>query len=409
LHRRVACRTVAPEMKAAALLVAYRLALLVAVTASAMLVVEYQNVGDPAFCGVGSACFTVRISPYSSVMGVPLPNVGLVAFAGLMALSLLGARPRPAEGDSPTPSELRRARSYRLFGASLSVVGAVGGVVLLLLQKYKVQVFCPFCVAVDLSAIVAGVLALVSLRVSPATEEAIAREPAALGSGGESVRWGIASVAAAALPFVWGLYPVLPEAPRAISELGVPGKVTVVQFTDFECPFCRALHPQLEAMKKAYEGRIHYVRVMAPLDSHPGAKPAARLYLCAPEDQREVVADRLYRAEPGHFDEAGLAAVAEAAGLDAEKTRACLASSAPDEPLARDRARYEAAGAKGLPLTYVGPRVVLGAVPDRIARALAAELGGQRSELPVSWLYAALGALGALVSGWLLRDVSREA
>ena len=57
-----------------------RISLLVAIAASAALVVQYTNAGNPAFCGVGSGCLAVRLSPYSMLFGaVPLPSIGLAA------------------------------------------------------------------------------------------------------------------------------------------------------------------------------------------------------------------------------------------------------------------------------------------------------------------------------------------
>src|SRR5262245_24096126 len=71
-------RTRSPRTRQVILL---RVALLIAVFASAVLFIEYQNAGDPAFCGVGSGCVEVRKSAYSKIAGVPLPVVGLGAFS----------------------------------------------------------------------------------------------------------------------------------------------------------------------------------------------------------------------------------------------------------------------------------------------------------------------------------------
>ncbi len=63
-------------MRKAVLVTLLRLSLLAALFASAALYIEYQRAGDPAFCGVGSGCMAVRLSPYSRLLNVPCPRGG---------------------------------------------------------------------------------------------------------------------------------------------------------------------------------------------------------------------------------------------------------------------------------------------------------------------------------------------
>ena len=99
-------------MRPLPLVLLLRLSLLIAVAASAALIVDYQNAGDPAFCGVGSGCFAVRISPYSRLLGVPLPYIGLVA-----------------RDQRPASNAIVRCGSQRsnAVGDSLSLEGDGGG------------------------------------------------------------------------------------------------------------------------------------------------------------------------------------------------------------------------------------------------------------------------------------------
>ena len=81
-------------MRKVAPILVLRLALLVAVFGCAVLVVEYKNAGDSAFCGVGSGCETIRRSAYSHLIlndsvDLPLPVLGLCLQAGLLALALV--------------------------------------------------------------------------------------------------------------------------------------------------------------------------------------------------------------------------------------------------------------------------------------------------------------------------------
>jgi len=57
--------------------------------------------------------------------------------------------------------------------------------------------------------------------------------------------------------------------------------VLLVEFGDFECPFCRRLAPVLEAAEQAHQGKVGVIYVHYPLESHRFARPAARAAECA--------------------------------------------------------------------------------------------------------------------------------
>jgi len=348
-----------------------RLALLVAIAASAALVVEYNNAGDPAFCGVTSGCFAVRMSPWSRLFGLaPLPSIGLAAYAALFGLTLVARR------------KLQHA-----VVASLAVPGGLFAVFLLWLQKNEIGAFCPWCVAVDVSAIVAAFTSVwVALRAWNDEGSVLLsqRRPVVFS-------WVTAAMLAVLVPFVWGRYPVVPPAPAAIQAEQVPGKVTIVAFTDFECPFCRRMHPALHGIIELYLDRVKLVRKMMPLGGHPGAEPAALGYLCAPLDKREPVADLLYAAGPEELTREGVPALVAKAGLSADAVAACMKSPQTVAALERDKKLFEDLGGRGLPFTFVGRRVVLGFNPVRVDEAMQQELGGDRLALPLWGMFVVLG------------------
>ncbi|AUX48922.1 hypothetical protein SOCE26_104650 [Sorangium cellulosum] len=350
----------------------FRIALFVAIAASAALVVEYQNAGDPAFCGVSSGCFAVRVSPYSRLLGIPLPNVGLIAYTTLLAASLTA-----------------RARWHHAAIAAAAAVGGLAAIVLLGLQAFAVGAFCAWCIAVDLAALVAaGASALVAWQAWRMPGDAFER--AAGNRLASTTAWGAAAVAAIGLPFLWGNHPVIPPLPPEIAAMQAPGKITVVAFTDFECPFCRRLHPELSKMEEAYGDRVHHVRKMVPLPIHPGALPAAKAYVCTPEDRREQAASLLYSAPPGRLTGERVASVLAPLGLPAEALSACLAAPETEAAIGADVALYGRMEARGLPLTYVGPRLVMGYNPERIREALRREAAGDTLSLPLPLLFVAL-------------------
>lgn len=363
-----------------------RIALLVAIGASTILIVEYQNAGDPAFCGVGSGCFAVRISPYSRLFGVPLPFLGLFAHIGLLAGFLL----------------TRTRIALRAF-ALLAAAGAASAAALLIIQHVYVGAFCKWCVAVDGASIVAALCALVLVWLDRKHELASPPVPASsptldliLPSRRENFAVLIAAALTVVLPFIWGRYPVVPPLTDRLAALSVPGKVSIIGFTDFQCPFCRKLHPELHALLERHKDQIHYERRMMPLAGHPGALPAAQAYLCTPEALRERAADFLYAAPDEALNPSGVLALAQSLKLDPARFTQCLTSPETEATLAADKDLYQNSGARGLPLTIIGRRVVIGFDPDRIEQALTREISGETTSLKLEWL---LGLFALLIAG----------
>jgi len=359
-----------------------RLPLLVAIAASAALVVEYTNAGDPAFCGVTSGCFAVRMSPWSRLFGLaPLPSLGLAAYALLFGLTLVARR-----------------KSQHVLVASLAVPGGLFAAFLLWLQKTEIGAFCAWCVAVDLSAIVvAATSAWIAIRAWKDESSVLLPQRRSV-----TTAWVTAAMLAVLVPFIWGRYPVEPPLPAVIQAEQSPGKVTIVGFTDFECPFCRRMHPVLHGVAEQYGDRVNLVRKMMPLSGHPGAEPAALAYLCVPAAKREIVADQLYAADPGQLTREALPKlIAPTAGLEADALASCMKAPQTTADLERDKKLFEELGGRGLPFTFVGKRVVLGFNPDRVEMAMTQELGGARLSLPLWSMFVVLGVaflLAALVT-----------
>lgn len=379
-------------MRRLPLLLALRLQLLVVIAASAALVVDYRNAGDPAFCGAGSACLAVRLSSVTAqirqFLPVPIPNVGLTAFLVLFGLSLFA----------------RTRNSLRVL-AGLAIVGGLLGATFFALQAIFIKVFCPWCVIVDFGAIgiaVAATLLAVSRDAGAEVEEALSGPRARLS-------WSAVATIAIVAPFVWGEFPVLPPMPADILAQQVADKVTMVEFTDFECPYCRMLHPVIRELESRYEGRIALIRRMMPLSMHPGATPAALLYLCAPQGDKERVADALYTVEERELTRAGCIELAVRLGLDREAITRGFDAPETLAALARDRAMFERLGQAGLPRTFVGARVVMGYNPDRLRLSVEREIGGKRPELPPALMFVTLGLLFAAAAGLTLRAARSRA
>ncbi len=364
------------------LVVVQRLAWLVALLASAALIIDYQNIGDPTFCGVESACFRVRASDLgkelaliTSKVGLSVPHVGVVAHVLLLGASL-AAKTRP----------LIRAV------AALAVLGGLCAVGLLVAQLVGGDL-CPWCAVVDGASIV-GAAASVLLARKTRDEEGAAWAREATASGAV-LAWSAAAAALVALPYLWARNPAAAPFPAAIEAMQEKGKVTVISFTDFECPFCRNLAPSLDGLKK--DPRVVFKRKMAPLTLiHRGAEPAALGYLCVADANKEAMAGLLYKAGLGDLNDRGIPLMAVQAGAkDGKAVAACMKSAEARARLDADIAAFESSGGTGLPTTWVGRRVIKGFRPEQITRAYEAEVGGGGFSLPLWAMFLAAGAIGA--------------
>lgn len=133
------------------------------------------------------------------------------------------------------------------------------------------------------------------------------------------------------------------------------GQATVVEFVDFQCPFCRKSHVMLAPLLAARKGRVRVVRKHVPLPMHVNAAPAARASVCADAQGRgDDMADALFRAPVFDIDEVGCAQIAERLGLDLARFSACVSDATTARRIEQDERDFDAVGGTGVPLLYVG-------------------------------------------------------
>lgn len=355
-------------------------AVLVALMASSALYVHYLNPANSGFCGLHSGCEEVRRSALSYFKSefLSMPLVGLVAYAALFGISLV----RP---------------SGALFVVSAQI-GGVLGVALLGAQAYYVKAFCWLCTVVDVSAIVVAATAFLHRRALVAGRKCL--DP--LRRGGWAALLGLSLLA----PLGWTAVKPDQPVPPVILRQYVPGKINVVEFADFECPFCRRLHPLLKRVMADYSDRVHFVRKQVPLEMHDMARPAARAAICAEaQGKGEALADRLIQIE---LSPAEIRRAAVGIGVDAEAFDRCLASKEPDRRIDTDRKLLEEAGMDGLPTTYIGGTRILGVVSEAALRdAFERAARNESSDGLPAPLYAALAAFLFGGVAWLGRSRQR--
>lgn len=156
----------------------------------------------------------------------------------------------------------------------------------------------------------------------------------------------------------------VPSVIRDEQRASPPGVVTIVMFTDFQCPFCRRTHAALEAAIADRPGKTRLVLRHVPLHMHPDADGAARAAVCTESLPAHASMIRgLYAASD--LGEQANEELAVSLGADRAAYRACLVAPATGQRLAHDVAMLDSLGGDGVPLLYVGHQRLDGAQTRR--------------------------------------------
>lgn len=155
-------------------------------------------------------------------------------------------------------------------------------------------------------------------------------------------------------------------------------KVVLIEYSDFECPFCNRHHPTMKQIAEEYGDDVAWVYRHFPLTSiHPNAAPAANASECAAEqgefwDYADALVDN-YQT----LNEAKYLEIAEDLGLNTNKFQDCLDSQKYASKVAEQAQGGIAAGATGTPATFINGVLVSGAVPVESMKTMIDELLAQ--------------------------------
>ncbi|OGA17117.1 MAG: hypothetical protein A3H32_00210 [Betaproteobacteria bacterium RIFCSPLOWO2_02_FULL_63_19] len=137
--------------------------------------------------------------------------------------------------------------------------------------------------------------------------------------------------------------------------------VTLIEYSDFECPFCKRFHPTVKRLVDESNGQLKWVYRHFPLDEiHSKARKEAAASECAAElggnDAFWKFADRFYELTPSNNRtgiDAVLPRIAGEIGLDKARFAACLASGRHERRVAEDVQDATASGGRGTPWSLV--------------------------------------------------------
>jgi len=154
-------------------------------------------------------------------------------------------------------------------------------------------------------------------------------------------------------------------------------KVTIVEFTDYQCPYCHRAQGVIDQVLSRYSGKVRFVHLDFPLDGHPGALPAARAARCAGEQGKFWEYHRSLMTAPGSLDVADLNSRATALRLDLGGFDKCLSSGRHEDAIQASLRQGEELGVTGTPAYFVNGRMLSGARPLEVFTELIdSELAG---------------------------------
>ncbi len=347
------------------------------------------SAGFQSACSVNAQfnCDAVAVSRWAEIApGVPLSSLAAGAFLSVLIVSLI------ARIDS------WRRESVR-FLLLLSLISSLFAATYLLIMTTQLKTLCLFCLAID--AVSFGSLGVV-LSLRP---ESPKRAPID-GGKWKSLLGTAAGAVLVAVVLLKGMDQTqitaseIHEAAQAVvgqTQLEMKGletapflgsadaPVTIVKFSDYQCPACRMGAMVMHHLLARHPGKIKLVLRNFPLDSgcnpqvqkamHPAACEAARVATCSHQQGKlaetyEVLFDQQSQLAPGRAAE-----LAASKGVDRAKLDACVASSESSQSVSRDVEEGARLGVRSTPTFFVNGRRIEGVYPlpvwDQIIELLA--------------------------------------
>ncbi len=166
--------------------------------------------------------------------------------------------------------------------------------------------------------------------------------------------------------------PVKPR--RSVEAIGptrgeASAPITIIEFADFECPYCARATDTVEKVMAAYPGKVRLVFRHFPLSFHPKAPKAAEASACADEQGKFwAFHDALFESQELELEAMKLQAAR--LGLDAKKFDACLDTGRMLPTVKKDMAAGQVAGVTGTPAFFINGVLLSGAQPEDAFRKI---------------------------------------
>ncbi len=151
-------------------------------------------------------------------------------------------------------------------------------------------------------------------------------------------------------------------------------KVTIVEFSDFECPFCRQSFPTIRSLVSEFGDTVQYIYRDFPLESiHPNARAAAVAGYCAQkQDKFWQMHDKLFQNQD-NLSELDILNYANQVGLNISQFSTCIKSDEAQNEVSQDLVDGANAGALGTPTWFINGNRFAGVIPEDVFREIITE------------------------------------
>jgi protein-disulfide isomerase len=151
--------------------------------------------------------------------------------------------------------------------------------------------------------------------------------------------------------------------------------VTIIEFSDFQCPFCATAAMTMHRLVLDYGDRVRFVYKNKPLPSHGQAALAAQTAAAAHEQGKFWEMHDLLFSNQDRLDRTSIESYARVIGLDLDRFRRALDQGDFADLIAKDAAVADELGVRGVPTFVINDRVVVGARPyDELKKIIDEEL-----------------------------------
>lgn len=170
--------------------------------------------------------------------------------------------------------------------------------------------------------------------------------------------------------------PSILDAPVSIPVAGAPQRgpasapITIVEFSDFQCPYCAAAVPQIDALLKDYPTQVKLIFKQFPLESHSHAAYAAAAALAAQKQGKFWQMHDAMFANRDNLTAQNILALAQNLGLDTKRFQSDLNSTEVRETITRDVQDGDTAGVQGTPTIFINGQRYNGPIEENTLKPI---------------------------------------
>ncbi|MED5463620.1 MAG: DsbA family protein [Myxococcota bacterium] len=154
-------------------------------------------------------------------------------------------------------------------------------------------------------------------------------------------------------------------------SIGAPdAKVTLIEFSDFQCPYCNRAREVIEELRSLYPDDLRIVFRDFPLKQHPRAHKAAQAAQCAHKQGKFWDYHNLLFSHPDALEDRDLREYARQLQLSPERFSACLSSGEASKIVEENRLSGKRYGVNGTPAIYINGIKLVGLLPLPLIKAI---------------------------------------